>query len=440
LPDATVWLAGGNPSRGTYTQQVEIYKPAYLCADSTCSTPTTRPTISSASTSVSYGSTFTISTPDAANISSVVLVRNGTVTHAFGMDQREVGMSFTVGSGALTVTAPPNGNIAPPGYYMLFLLNNSGVPSVATFVQMTAATTSPDFSVSATPSSQTVAPATGTSYTVSVTASNGFSGTVSFSVSGLPSGATISFTPSSVSGSGSSTMAVSTLSSTPAGSYPLTITATSGTLTHTAQVTLVVTAVPDFSVSATPSSQTVAPATGTSYTVSVTASNGFSGTVSFSVSGLPSGATTSFTPSSVSGSGSSTMAVSTLSSTPGGSYPLTITATSGTLTHTAQVTLIVADFSISATPSNRTVSRGSTTSYTVAITATGPFSSTVNLSVTGLPKRTSASFNPSSLPGSGNSTLTISVNRPATVGSYALTITGTGGGVTRSTTVSLTIQ
>ena len=64
-----------------------------------------------------------MTTPDAANIPHVVLVRNGTVTHAFGMDQREVEMSFTAGSGALTVTAPPNGNIAPPGYYMVFILN-----------------------------------------------------------------------------------------------------------------------------------------------------------------------------------------------------------------------------------------------------------------------------------------------------------------------------
>ena len=72
----------------------------------------------------------------------VVLVRNGTVTHAFGMDQREVGMSFTAGSGTLTVTAPPDGNIAPPGYYMLFLLNNFDVPSVATFVRLWASRTS----------------------------------------------------------------------------------------------------------------------------------------------------------------------------------------------------------------------------------------------------------------------------------------------------------
>jgi hypothetical protein len=330
LPDATVWVAGGNPSRGTYNTTMEIYKPPYLFS----STP--RPTITSAPTSISYGNTFSVTTPDATSISSVVLVRNGTVTHAFGTDQREVGLSFTVGSGALTVTAPANGNIAPPGYYMLFILN-SGVPSVATFVQLTAATAPPDFSVSATPSSQTVAPATGTSYTVNVAPSNGFTGSVSFSVSGLPSGATASFTPSSVSGSGSSTLAVS-LSSTPTGTYPLTITATSGTLTHTAQVTLVVA---DFTISAAPSSQTVKRGSQTTYTVTITALGPLSATVKFSVSGLPGRTSASFNPTSVVGSGSSTLAVSVKKPAATGTYPLTITASGGGLTHSTNVTLVI---------------------------------------------------------------------------------------------------
>src|SRR6202035_4535422 len=94
----------------------------------------TRPTIGSAPGNIGYGNSFTVQTPDAANISSAVLIRAAASTHAFGMDQRMVGMSFTAGSGSLTVTAPPNGNIAPPGYYMLFILNSAGVPSVSTFV------------------------------------------------------------------------------------------------------------------------------------------------------------------------------------------------------------------------------------------------------------------------------------------------------------------
>ena len=134
LPNATVWLAGGNPERGTYNNTVEIYQPPYLFTST--GALATQPSITSAPASITYGNTFTVETPNASSISSVVLVRNGTVTHAFGMDQRMVGMNFTVGSGSLTVTAPPNSNIAPPGYYMLFILNSSGVPSVAQMVQV----------------------------------------------------------------------------------------------------------------------------------------------------------------------------------------------------------------------------------------------------------------------------------------------------------------
>jgi galactose oxidase-like protein/glyoxal oxidase-like protein len=333
LPDATVWLAGGNPQRGTYAQQMEIYQPPYLF-DSTGALAY-RPSITSAPSSISYGNTFPVQTPDAATITRVVLVRNGTVTHAFGMDQREVELSFTAQSGSLTVTAPPNGNIAPPGYYMLFLLNSSGVPSVATFVQVVS---QPDFSVTATPSSQTVPPGTGTSYTVTVTPSNGFNGTVTFNVSGLPSGATATFNPTSVTGSGSSTMSVNTSSSTPGGSYPLTITATSGNLTHTTQVTLVVA---DFSVSASPSSQTVNRGSKTTYTVSVTALGPFSAAVNFSVSGLPARTSSSFTPASVTGSGNTTLTISTKPRTPTGTFTLTIKATGAGITHSTTVNLVV---------------------------------------------------------------------------------------------------
>ena len=75
LPDATVWLAGGNPTRGSYEPHMEIYKPAYFFNSS--GGLATRPTITSAPSTVSWGSAFTVPTPDAANISSVVLMRPG---------------------------------------------------------------------------------------------------------------------------------------------------------------------------------------------------------------------------------------------------------------------------------------------------------------------------------------------------------------------------
>jgi len=242
LPDATVWVAGGNPARGSYEAHLEIYSPPYLFAPD--GSLAARPTIAGVPSGViGYGSTFQVQTPDASSIASAVLVRPGAVTHAFNMDQRLVGMSFTSGNGVLSVTAPPNGNIAPPGYYLLFLLNSAGVPSVGSFVQVSAAA-QPDFSLSASPATQTVVATMGTSYTVAVSAIAGFTGTATMSVSGLPTGSMASFNPATVTGSGSSTLTVNTAVSTPLGSYTLTITAVSGGITHTANVNLMVVGAP----------------------------------------------------------------------------------------------------------------------------------------------------------------------------------------------------
>jgi hypothetical protein len=135
LPDATVALVGGNPTRGTYESHIEVYAPAYLFNKN--GSRAARPAISGVSPAAfSYGNAFQVQTPDAANISSVVLMRPGAPTHAFDMEQRLVEVPFTKGAGVLNVTAPPNGNIAPPGYYMVFILNASGVPSVATFIHL----------------------------------------------------------------------------------------------------------------------------------------------------------------------------------------------------------------------------------------------------------------------------------------------------------------
>ena len=142
LPDATVWVAGSNPAfDGVYEKHMEIYQPPYLFNSG--GGLAARPTITSVQASVSWGNTFTVTTPEAATIASVVMIKTGSPTHAFDMDQRMVGLNFTVGSGALTATAPPNQNIAPPGHYMLFLVNSSGVPSVAKMVQVIGSTTIP---------------------------------------------------------------------------------------------------------------------------------------------------------------------------------------------------------------------------------------------------------------------------------------------------------
>jgi hypothetical protein len=282
-----------------------------------------------------------------------------------------------------------------------------------------------------------------TSYTATVSPINNFTGNVSLTVSGLPSGATASFNPSSISGgSGSSMLNISTDSSVPTGTYTLTITGTSGPLTHSTTVTLTVNAQPDFTLMATPGSQTVVQGNGTAYTVNVAALNGFSGTVSLSVSGAPAGAIATLNPTSVNGSGSSTLSVSTSSSTATGSYTLTVTGTSGSLTHTATVTLVVTpppDFTIAATPGSRTVIQGNGTSYTVNVGALNGFSGSVSLGVSGAPAGATATLNPTSVNGSGSSTLSVSTGSSTPTGSYTLTVTGISGSLSHSATVTLVV-
>src|SRR5207245_3068228 len=126
------------PVQGVFENHIEVYQPSYLFNSD--GSPATRPRIAAgAPSSVNYGQSFNVPTPDAGDIASVVLMKAGSVTHSFDMDQRHVGLSFTVGQGtasssSLTVTGPPNSNIAPPGYYMLFLVNRAGTPSLATWI------------------------------------------------------------------------------------------------------------------------------------------------------------------------------------------------------------------------------------------------------------------------------------------------------------------
>jgi Domain of unknown function (DUF1929) len=83
-----------------------------------------------------YGQSFTVSTGDAASIRKVTIIRLPSTTHAFDMSQRLNTLSFTVAGDGLSITPPASGNIAPPGLYLLFLVNGAGVPSVAQIVTL----------------------------------------------------------------------------------------------------------------------------------------------------------------------------------------------------------------------------------------------------------------------------------------------------------------
>jgi subtilase family serine protease len=228
-------------------------------------------------------------------------------------------------------------------FYVVTAVNSVGESGNSNEASATPAAPAPDFSMASTPASSSVVQGNGTTYSTTVTALNGYTGTVSFSSSALPSGASGSFSPTSVAGSGSTTFSVSTAASTPAGSYPITISGSDGTITHTNSVTLVVTAPvpPDFTIAASPASASVGRNSSVNYTITITGNNGFSGATALSVTGVPASTTATFTPASVTGSGTSTMKITTTSSSPKGTFTLTVKGTSGSLSHTTTVSLTI---------------------------------------------------------------------------------------------------
>ncbi|HXA83558.1 MAG TPA: S53 family peptidase, partial [Candidatus Dormibacteraeota bacterium] len=309
---------------------------------------------------------------------------------------------------------------------------------------------SPDFTVSASPASQSVIQGNSTSYSAIVTAQNGYSGTVSFTVAGLPAGATFSSAPTSIVGSGTSTITIVTdATATPVGTYPLTITASDGVLSHAASVTLIVNsnAPADFTISATPSSQTVAAGVNAGYQVNVGSVAGFNGLVNLSVSVSPlvtDGPVASISPSTLTGSGLAAVSITTATTTPGQTYTFTITGSSGGLVHSTTVTLLVnaqgtGDFTISS-PNNITVKRGQSGSLPVTILAQAGFAGTVNLSVSGLPSLVTGVFSPTSVNTSGTSNLVLTVNNQQRQGTFPIVITGTSGAITHSVAVNFTVN
>ena len=124
LPDGRLVSAGGD---GNFN--AEIYSPPYLFKG-------TRPTISTVPAAFNYGQAFDVTTPNASAISQVTLLRLTSVTHSNNFDQRILRPSFVKASGKLTITAPSNPNLCPAGYYLLFILDGNGIPSIGKIVHI----------------------------------------------------------------------------------------------------------------------------------------------------------------------------------------------------------------------------------------------------------------------------------------------------------------
>jgi hypothetical protein len=199
----------------------------------------------------------------------------------------------------------------------------------------------------------------------------------------------------------------------------------------------------DFSIDASPATLSIAQGSSQTSTVSTALTTGSAQSVSLSATGQPSGTTVSFSPTSVTAGGGSTMTVDVGSSTASGTYPITLTGAGPSATHSTTVTLTVTgtttdDFSISASPTSTSIASGSSGNVTVNTAVTSGSAQSVSLSVSGQPSG-SASFSPSSVTAGSSSTLTITVASGAATGPYTITITGTGASATHTTTLNLTV-
>ncbi len=137
LPDATVLVGGGGAPGPQLNLNAELYFPPYLFTAS--GTLAARPGITSAPTVLDIGKTFSVNTTSTAAVARVALVKTGSVSHGFNMEQRFVDLTFVNNGGVLSVQAPARAADAPPGFYMLFVLDVAGVPSVAKILRMNVA-------------------------------------------------------------------------------------------------------------------------------------------------------------------------------------------------------------------------------------------------------------------------------------------------------------
>ena len=240
------------------------------------------------------------------------------------------------------ITAGSNGFTATVGYD---LASGWGSPNGAGLINdLTGAAPPPGFSLSRSPASVSVAQGASGTSTITSTVSGGFDSAVSLSASGQPTGVTIGFNPTSITGTGTSVMTMTVAATTVAGTYPITVTGTSGSITETTTVSLTVTGkTPGFGLSVSPTAVTIVRGNSGTSTVTTKITGGFNSAIALTTSALPSGISVSFNPSSIPapGAGTSTMTITVSRSTPAGTDTITVTAKGGGITHTAAVTVTV---------------------------------------------------------------------------------------------------
>ncbi len=301
-----------------------------------------------------------------------------------------------------------------------------------------------NFTLTPNVSSVSMGPGGSGAVTVTMTGQGGFASRVTLASSGAPAGITVRLSSSTLTAAAPVTVTFTAAANAVAGASTVTITGTGGGLTRTALISVTV-VTPSFTLTTSATSATVATGSGMSIAVSAAALNGFKSAIALSLTGLPKGVTPTFAPASIAspGNGSSGLTLNAASSAVAGVSTLTLKGTGGgiTRTQTLSLTVTVPSFTLTTNSACATLTSGSSTGIVLNTSAINGFKSPIALSVSGLPSGVTAKFAPASMasPGPGSSTLTLAAAAGKVSGVYPLTVTGSGGGVTKRQTLSLTI-
>jgi len=323
--------------------------------------------------------------------------------------------------------------------YVVTYTNTLSVQSSITFI---VTVSGPSFSIYSQASLSVAQGSTSGPDYVTINDSGGFTGSVTLSASGLPSGVTANFATNPTTSQ--SVLTLSATQTAAPGTYRITINGTSGALVESTTFVLTVTGTtpppPTFTLA--PSAATLAVTQGSSATdtITVTDVNGFTGSVNLSASGLPSGVTAGFAANPT--TGSSVLTLTASSSATVGSSNITITGVSGKLTVTTTIALAVnvykpPSFTLVISPPSLFVPQCGSGSFTVTETPQNGFTGNITLAASGLPSGVTFGFSPN--PFSGTTVMTITVACSTAVGTYPIILTGTSGSLTESTTIALTI-
>jgi len=352
-----------------------------------------------------------------------------------------IGLGSSYDSDFHDITSGSNGYSATTGYD---LATGWGSPNGPGLINALAGPPpSSGFSLSGSPASVPVAQGSSGNSTISSTVTGGFNSAITLSATGQPTGVTVSFSPTSITGAGTSTMTMAVASSTVIGTYSITVTGTSGSTSETTTVSLTVTVPSSYTIGAAPASVSVAQGGSGSPTISSTVTGGFDSAIKLSASGQPKGVTVSFSPTSIKGAGTSTMTMKVGSSTVAGTYSITVTGTSGSTSETTTVSLTVTaatpSFTVSAAPSSISIARGSSGTFTITTAVFKGFDKAITLFASGQPTGVTVSFSPDIVTGAGTSTMIVNVGESAALGDHTITINGKNGSATHTTTVTLDV-